>query len=202
MTKSLNSLTAVSSVDGRYGHKTGDLRRYFSEYALIHYRVKIEVEYFIALCRLPLPQLATVDPALFPKLRENFEDFSEEDALEVKKIEKVTNHDVKAVEYFLKEKLTGLGLEDYVEFIHFGLTSQDINNTATPLMLKEGMNEVIYPAMDVVLALLKSRAEQWKDIPMLARTHGQPAAPTRLGKELQVFVKQLENQLALVAQVP
>src|SRR5690606_18646298 len=131
-----------------------------------------------------------------------FEDFSEEDALEVKKIEKVTNHDVKAVEYFLKEKLTDLGLEDYVEFIHFGLTSQDINNTATPLMLKEGMNEVIYPALEVVLALLKSRAEQWKEIPMLARTHGQPASPTRLGKELQVFVKRLENQLALVAQVP
>lgn len=198
----LNTLSAVSSIDGRYGDKTAPLRGYFSEYALIKYRVKVEVEYFIALCKLPLPQLSNVDTALFPELRRIVTDFSEEDANKVKEIEKTTNHDVKAVEYFLKEKFAGLGLGDQIEFIHFGLTSQDINNSSVPLMLKDGMEEAMLPALFLVLDRLKDRAEEWKDIPMLARTHGQPASPTRLGKEIQVFVTRLENQLELLKQVP
>src|SRR5690554_355838 len=202
MTLTLNTLTAVSSVDGRYGDKTASLRRYFSEYALIKYRVKVEVEYFIALCRLPLPQLTQVDPAVFAKLRTVAENFTEEDALEVKRIEKTTNHDVKAVEYFLKEKFGELELEDHIEFIHFGLTSQDINNTATPLMLKDGMERVILPTLDEVIGQLKIKVGAWKDIPMLAKTHGQPASPTRLGKEFQVFVTRLQNQLELLTQIP
>jgi len=202
MTLSLNTLTAVSSVDGRYGSKTAPLRMYFSEFALIKYRVKVEVEYFIALCELPLPQLAGVDASIFPQLRSVAATFSEENALEIKDIEKTTNHDVKAVEYFLKDKFSQLGLEEHIEFIHFGLTSQDINNTSTPMMLKDGMDEVILPSLNVVIDLLKSKVESWKDIPLLAKTHGQPASPTRLGKEFQVFVTRLENQLHLLAQVP
>jgi len=202
MTLSLNTLTAVSSVDGRYGSKTASLRMYFSEYALIKYRVKVEVEYFIALCELPLPQLTGVDKAIFPQLRDVADTFSEENALEIKEIEKTTNHDVKAVEYFLKEKFSHLGLGEHIEFIHFGLTSQDINNTSTPMMLKDGMKEVVLPSLDVVIELLKAKVESWKDIPLLAKTHGQPASPTRLGKEFQVFVTRLENQLELLAQVP
>jgi len=198
----LNTLSAVSSIDGRYGEKTAPLRGYFSEYALIKYRVKVEVEYFIALCKLPLPQLSGVDPDLYSELRGIVTDFSEEDANKVKEIEKTTNHDVKAVEYFLKEKFAGLGLGDQIEFIHFGLTSQDINNSSVPLMLKDGMEEVMLPALFLVSERLKDRAEEWKDIPMLARTHGQPASPTRLGKEIQVFVTRLENQLELLNQLP
>ena len=202
MTMTLNTLTAISSVDGRYGNKTAPLRKYFSEYALIKYRVKVEIEYYIALCELPLPQLSSVDSDLFPKLRSIGEDFSEHDAAAIKEIEKTTNHDVKAVEYFLKDKFLQLGLENQIEFIHFGLTSQDINNTSTPLMLKEGMEEVILPTLYEVIDQLKSMVEAWKDIPMLAKTHGQPASPTRLGKEFQVFVTRLENQLKLLHQIP
>ncbi|HLT08708.1 MAG TPA: adenylosuccinate lyase [Cyclobacteriaceae bacterium] len=202
MTLTLNTLTAVSSVDGRYGSKTAALRNYFSEYALIKYRVKVEVEYFIALCELPLPQLKEVDAAIFPQLRAIVDSFSEEDALAIKDIEKTTNHDVKAVEYFLKDKFAALGLGGDIEFIHFGLTSQDINNTSTPMMLRDGMNATILPSLATVIDLLKDKAEAWKDIPMLAKTHGQPASPTRLGKEFQVFVTRLENQLALLEQVP
>lgn len=202
MTLTLNTLTAVSSVDGRYGSKTASLRNYFSEYALIKYRVKVEVEYFIALCELPLPQLKGIDASVFPQLRAVADNFSEEDASIIKSIEKTTNHDVKAVEYFLKDKFTQLGLGENIEFIHFGLTSQDINNTATPMMLKDGMNAEILPSLFAVIGLIKEKAEAWKDIPMLAKTHGQPASPTRLGKEFQVFVTRLENQLALLQQVP
>jgi len=202
MTLTLNTLTAVSSIDGRYGNKTQSLRKYFSEYALIKYRIKVEVEYFIAMCELPLAQLSQVDKELFPKLRDLVENFTEEEALEIKEIEKITNHDVKAVEYFLKKEFGDLGLDKSIEFIHFGLTSQDINNTATPLMLKEGIEEVIFPALNAIIDQLKSKVEAWKDIPMLAKTHGQPASPTRLGKEFQVFVSRLESQLQLLAQVP
>lgn len=202
MTLTLNTLTAVSSVDGRYGNKTQSLRKYFSEYALIKYRVKVEVEYFIALCELPLPQLSQVDKGSFSELRGLVENFTEEEALEIKEIEKITNHDVKAVEYFLKKKFEKLGLDNSIEFIHFGLTSQDINNTSTPLMLKEGLGEVILPALHAVIDQLKNKIEGWKEIPMLAKTHGQPASPTRLGKEFQVFVSRLENQLRLLDQVP
>src|SRR5690554_2962465 len=169
----LNTLSAVSSIDGRYGNRTAPLRGYFSEYALIKYRVKVEVEYFIALCKLPLPQLSGVDAALFSEMRNVVTNFSEEDANRIKEIEKTTNHDVKAVEYFLKEKFAKLGLGDQIEFIHFGLTSQDINNTSTPLMLKDAMEEVILPGLLEVSDRLKNKAQEWKDIPMLARTHGQ-----------------------------
>src|SRR5690606_34567972 len=202
MTLTLNTLTAVSSVDGRYGSKTAPLREYFSEYALIKYRVKVEVEYFIALCQGQVPQLKGIDATVFPQLRAVVDQFSEEDALAIKNIEKTTNHDVKAVEYFLKDKFIQLGLEEHIEFIHFGLTSQDINNTATPMMLKDGMREIISPALSAVMELLKEKAMAWKDIAMLAKTHGQPASPTRLGKEFQVFITRLENQLALLEQVP
>lgn len=202
MTLTLNTLTAVSSVDGRYGSKTAPLREYFSEYALIKYRVKVEVEYFIALCQGQVPQLKGIDASVFPQLRAVGDQFSEEDALAIKNIEKTTNHDVKAVEYFLKDKFIQLGLEEHIEFIHFGLTSQDINNTATPMMLKDGMREIISPALSAVMELLKEKAMAWKDIAMLAKTHGQPASPTRLGKEFQVFITRLENQLTLLEQVP
>lgn len=198
----LNALTAVSSVDGRYAGKTAPLRAFFSEFALIKYRVHVEVEYFIALCQLPLPQLAAFDHALFPKLRDWVKHFSMEDANWIKTTERTTNHDVKAVEYFLKEKFDELGLEPYKEFIHFGLTSQDINNTATPLMLKRGMQEVILPLLEEVLERLADLAEEWKEIPMLAKTHGQPASPTRLGKEINVFVVRLRKQIELLEQVP
>lgn len=198
----LNNLTAVSSVDGRYGNKTAPLRDYFSEFALIKYRVFVEVEYFIALCELPISQLKGFDRSLFPTLRNLVSDFSLADATKIKDTEKITNHDVKAVEYFLKEKFDDLGLQEFKEFIHFGLTSQDINNTATPLMLKMGLEECILPSLNAVIGQLKEKAQTWKDIPMLAKTHGQPASPTRLGKELRVFVVRLENQLQLLSQVP
>jgi adenylosuccinate lyase len=176
----LNHLTAVSSVDGRYGSKTAPLSTYFSEFALIKYRVHVEVEYFISLCELPLPQLKDFDKGLFPSLRKLVKNFNLQDAQTIKETEKITNHDVKAVEYFLKEKFDALHLESYKEFIHFGLTSQDINNTATPLMLKEGLKEVIFPSLNIVIDKLKSQVEDWKEIPMLAKTHGQPASPTLL----------------------
>lgn len=198
----LNALTAVSSVDGRYAGKTAPLRAYFSEFALIKYRVHVEVEYFIALCELPLPQLKDFKKDLFQDLRAIVGNFSLEDAQTIKETEKVTNHDVKAVEYFLKEKFDGLGLEQYKEFIHFGLTSQDINNTSTPLMLKEGLEEVIYPALEAVIGKLKIYAADWKDVSMLAKTHGQPASPSRLGKEIEVFIVRLEKQFELLNQVP
>lgn len=197
-----NALTAIASIDGRYAGKTAPLRAFFSEFALIKYRVHVEVEYFIALCQLPLPQLEDFDHSLFPQLRGWVKNFSLEDAGWVKNTERTTNHDVKAVEYFLKEKFDQLGLDAYKEFIHFGLTSQDINNTAIPLMLKLGMQEVILPLLQEVIEKLSDLAEEWKDIPMLAKTHGQPASPTRLGKEIQVFVVRLKNQLELLEQVP
>ncbi|ERM83091.1 adenylosuccinate lyase [Rhodonellum psychrophilum GCM71 = DSM 17998] len=198
----LNPLTAISPVDGRYGSKTAPLSAYFSEFALIKYRVHVEVEYFIALCELPLPQLKSLDQSFFPILRDLVKNFNLEDAQNIKDTERITNHDVKAVEYFLKSNFDKLRLGEFKEFIHFGLTSQDINNTATPLMLKEGLNSVIYPALETVISQLKARVEEWREIPMLAKTHGQPASPTRLGKEFQVFVVRLERQLDLLAQVP
>ncbi len=198
----LQALTAISSVDGRYAGKTAPLRAYFSEFALIKYRVQVEVAYFIELCELPLPQLASFDKSLYPKLNAWVRDFSLEDAEWIKTAERTTNHDVKAVEYFLKEKFDSLGLADYKEFIHFGLTSQDINNTATPLMLKEGLQEVILPALQGIISQLAALSSEWAKIPMLAKTHGQPASPTRLGKEIEVFVVRLQQQLALLAQVP
>lgn len=198
----LNSLTAVSSIDGRYAAKTAPLRPYFSEFALIKYRVHVEVEYFIALCKLPLPQLADFDTAIFSELRAIVSNFSMADAETIKSTERITNHDVKAVEYFLKEKFDGLGLEAFKEFIHFGLTSQDINNTSTPLMVKEGLKEVIIPSLHEVIAKLNTRTEEWKHISMLAKTHGQPASPTRLGKEIEVFVVRLNGQLHLLNQIP
>lgn len=198
----LTHLTAVSSIDGRYGNKTAPLRSYFSEFALIKYRVHVEIEYFIALCELPLPQLKDFDKNLFQALRKIVSEFQIVDAETIKETEKTTNHDVKAVEYFIKEKFDKLYLQDFKEFIHFGLTSQDINNTSTPLMLKNGLNEVILPALDRVMSKLLSQANDWKDIPMLAKTHGQPASPTRLGKEILVFVVRLEKQLGLLSQVP
>ena len=178
----LNELTAISPIDGRYRGKTKDLAAYFSEYALIKYRVRVEIEYFIALCQLPLPQLEGFDANLFERLRDIYRNFSENDAQRVKDIEKVTNHDVKAVEYFIKEELDRIGgLDAYKEFIHFGLTSQDINNTSVPLTVKDALNEVLYPQVEELIAQLKEYAEEWKNIPMLAKTHGQPASPTRLG---------------------
>lgn len=198
----LSPLTAISPIDGRYRSKTEKLDEYFSEYALIKYRVLVEVEYFIALCELPLPQLKDIDKTVFPKLREIVTRFSEEDALHIKEIEKTTNHDVKAVEYFIKEKFDALKLEDYKEFIHFGLTSQDINNTSIPLSLKDALAEVYYPLLEELLTKLKRLATEWADIAMLAKTHGQPASPTRLGKEIMVFASRLEGQLQLLKAVP
>ncbi|WP_291785191.1 lyase family protein, partial [Cecembia sp.] len=198
----LSNLTAISSVDGRYGNKTTPLQDFFSEFALIKYRVHVEIEYFIALCELPLPQLQHFDHGLFPSLREIASKFSIEDAQKIKETEKVTNHDVKAVEYFIKEKFDALNLEIYKEFIHFGLTSQDINNTATPMMLKDGLEKVILPALGQVIYKLKNQAKEWEEIAMLAKTHGQPASPTRLGKEFQVFITRLERQLDLLRHVP
>ena len=193
----LNELTAISPIDGRYRGKTKDLAAYFSEYALIKYRVRVEIEYFIALCQLPLPQLEGFDVNLFERLRDIYRNFSENDAQRVKDIEKVTNHDVKAVEYFIKEELDRIGgLDAYKEFIHFGLTSQDINNTSVPLTVKDALNEVLYPQVEELIAQLKEYAEEWKNIPMLAKTHGQPASPTRLGKEVMVYVYRLTEQLA------
>jgi len=192
----LNALTAVSPIDGRYRSKTQDLASYFSEYALIKYRVRVEIEYFITLCELPLPQLKGFDHSLFERLRDIYRNFSEADAQRVKDIEKVTNHDVKAVEYFIKEELDKIGnFEDYKEFIHFGLTSQDINNTSVPLTIKDALNEVYYPQVEELIVQLQEYADEWKDIPMLAKTHGQPASPTRLGKEVMVYVYRLTEQL-------
>ena len=193
----LNALTAVTPIDGRYHGKTESLANYFSEYALIKYRVRVEIEYFIMLCELPLPQLEKIDHAVFPRLRNIYQAFSEQDAQSVKDIEKVTNHDVKAVEYFIKKKFDEIdNLDAYKEFVHFGLTSQDINNTSFPLMLKDSLSEVYYPQLQQLIDQLNSYAEEWKDIPMLAKTHGQPASPTRLGKEVKVFAYRLERQFA------
>ncbi len=195
----LDVLTAVSPIDGRYRGKTEGLAPYFSEYALIKYRVRVEIEYFITLCELPLPQLATFDSSLFETLRDIYRNFSTEDAQRVKDIEKVTNHDVKAVEYFIKEKLDAIGnFEAYKEFIHFGLTSQDINNTSVPLSIKDALHDVYYPLVEELIAQLQEYAEEWKDVPMLAKTHGQPASPTRLGKEVMVFVYRLTEQLNIL----
>ena len=191
----LNALTAVSPVDGRYRSLTADLDRYFSEFALIKYRVQVEVEYFIALCELPLPQLAGFKKSDYELLRGIYRIFSLADAQKVKDAEKTTNHDVKAVEYFLKGRFDSLNLSAYKEFIHFGLTSQDINNTAVPLSVKLALHEVYFPLFENILGKLKSLAEEWKDIPMLARTHGQPASPTKLGKEIKVFVERIMVQL-------
>ncbi|WP_341217114.1 adenylosuccinate lyase, partial [uncultured Wocania sp.] len=199
---SLSSLNAISPIDGRYRNKVNELAPYFSEEALIKYRVLVEIEYFIALCEIPLPQLQSVDNTIFEDLRAIYKDFSTEDALAIKKIESVTNHDVKAVEYFIKEKFDALGLAQYKEFIHFGLTSQDINNTAVPLSIKEAMNDVYVPEYLTVLEKLKSLSQDWSAIPMLARTHGQPASPTRLGKEIEVFVVRLKEQFNLLNDIP
>ncbi len=192
----LDLLTAISPVDGRYRGKTEPLADYFSEYALIRYRVRVEIEYFITLCELPLPQLASFDHSLFDRLRDIYRHFDEESAQHVKDIEKVTNHDVKAVEYFIKEEFDKIGgLEPYKEFIHFGLTSQDINNTSVPLSMKEALHDVYYPQVEELIAQLQQYADEWKDVPMLAKTHGQPASPTRLGKEIMVYVYRLTEQL-------
>jgi len=192
----LHVLTAISPIDGRYRSKTEPLANYFSEYALIRYRVHVEIEYFITLCELPLPQLKSFDHQLFSQLRSIYENLSELDAQRVKDIEKITNHDVKAVEYFIKEQFDKLGInEKYKDFVHFGLTSQDINNTAAPLMIKDAITEVYIPQLQEMIDLLQGYAEEWKDIPMLAKTHGQPASPTRLGKEIEVYVYRLTVQL-------
>ncbi|MBR4533040.1 MAG: adenylosuccinate lyase [Bacteroidaceae bacterium] len=212
----LNALTAISPIDGRYRSKTETLDRYFSEFALIRYRVRVEIEYFLFLCELPLPQLKDFPKELFPELRAIYENFSQEDALRVKEIESVTNHDVKAVEYFIKEQLDLLStrqaanastspltnLSSYKEFIHFGLTSQDINNTATPLSIKEALDDIFFPLAEKLLSQLEAFAEEWMEIPMLAKTHGQPASPTRLGKEFMVFAYRLRRQLDLLRACP
>jgi adenylosuccinate lyase len=197
-----SALEAISPVDGRYRRATQKLADYFSEGALIKYRVMVEVEYFIALCELPLPQLKGFDPKLFESLRSIYKNFSNADGLRVKEIEKITNHDVKAVEYFLKEKFDELDLQAFKEFIHFGLTSQDINNTALPLSLKHAWEEVASPLLNDVIELLQAKAREWKDVAMLARTHGQPASPTSLGKEIYVFVERLQVQAAMLETVP
>lgn len=192
----LDTLTAISPIDGRYRSKTAPLADYFSEYALIRYRVRVEIEYFITLCELPLPQLADFDHALFETLRDIYRNFDETQASHVKDIEKVTNHDVKAVEYFIKEQFDAIGgLEAYKEFIHFGLTSQDINNTSVPLSIKEALADVYYPMVEELISQLRQYAEEWANVPMLAKTHGQPASPTRLGKEIMVYVYRLSEQL-------
>ena len=198
----LSLLTAISPVDGRYRTKSESYAAYFSEYALIRYRVQVEVEYFIALCEIPLKQLEQVPTDVFPKLRAIYKCFSESDAQQIKDIEKVTNHDVKAVEYFLKEKFDELKLEKFKEFIHFGLTSQDINNTSVPLSIKEALNNVYYPELDQLLLTLNHMADEWRDVSMLAKTHGQPASPTRLGKEIMVFIDRINQQLVQLKQTP
>ncbi|EKY15149.1 adenylosuccinate lyase [Capnocytophaga genosp. AHN8471] len=195
-------LTAISPIDGRYADKTTSLVPFFSEMALIRYRVQVEVEYFIALCELPLPQLAAFPKEKYTDLRKLYQNFTEEEALKVKEIEQTTNHDVKAVEYFIKEAFDYLQLQPYKEFIHFGLTSQDINNTAIPLSIKEAVQQVYLPALEQLLGKLRSLVVQWKDVPLLARTHGQPASPTRLGKEFEVFVVRMEQQLQTLIAVP
>lgn len=199
----LDLLTAISPIDGRYRSKTEPLAAYFSEYALIRYRVRVEIEYFIMLCEMPLPQLQGFDHSLFDTLRAIYRDFTEADAARVKEIESVTNHDVKAVEYFIKERFDAIGgLDAYKEFIHFGLTSQDINNTSVPLSVKDALIECYYPQIEELIAQLKAYAEEWADVPMLAKTHGQPASPTRLGKEVMVFVYRLQRQLEMLKACP
>ena len=199
----ISSLTAISPIDGRYRGKTEALSEYFSEYALIRYRVRVEIEYFISLCQLPLPQLATFPQGLFEQLRDIYRNMTEEQAQRVKEIEKTTNHDVKAVEYFIKEEFDAIGgLDQYKEFVHFGLTSQDINNTSVPLSLREALENVYIPMVEELIELLDAYAEQWKYVPMLAKTHGQPASPTRLGKEIMVFVYRLKTQLDSLKNVP
>ncbi|MEA5140256.1 adenylosuccinate lyase [Arcicella rigui] len=198
----LNQLTAISPVDGRYRKQVESLAPFFSEFGLIKYRVRIEIEYFIALCEIPLPQLEAINTDLFSALRDIYLNFSEEDALWIKETEKVTNHDVKAVEYFIKHKLDKFGINEYLEFIHFGLTSQDVNNTAIPLSLLEAMNEVLVPKLEEAIAKIEALAEEWKDVPLLAHTHGQPASPTRLGKEFMVFAERMERQMDLLKTIP
>ncbi len=198
----LNTLNAISPIDGRYRNKVESLANYFSEEALIKYRVKVEIEYFIALCEIPLPQLADFNKNLYVELRNLYQNFSTNDATKIKEIERITNHDVKAVEYFIKEKMDSLHLEKYKEFVHFGLTSQDINNTAIPLSLNDAFDSVYYVELAKLIHKLKQLSSDWKDIPMLARTHGQPASPTRLGKEIQVFVERIEQQVSLLQKIP
>lgn len=198
----LTTLTSISPIDGRYRNKTEALAEYFSEFALIKYRVYVEIEYFISLCEIPLPQLKGINRNVFEKLRDIVNNFSEKDTLYIKEIEKTTNHDVKAVEYFIKEKFNDLQLTDYKEFIHFGLTSQDINNTSIPLSIKDALNKVYYPLLSQLIEKLEKEANEWKDIPMLAKTHGQPASPTRLGKEIKVFVSRLQAQIQLLRSMP
>jgi len=198
----LNTLTAISPVDGRYRAQLQELAPYFSEFGLIHYRVRVEIEYFISLCELPLPQLQEVKPEVYEQLRQIYTAFAPEDALAIKELEKTTNHDVKAVEYFIKNKFDALGLSAHKEFIHFGLTSQDINNTAIPLSLKEASENILLPFYGQLEQLLVAHATEWQDIPLLAKTHGQPASPTRLGKEIMVFAERLQAQLQLINQIP
>ncbi|TCI95050.1 adenylosuccinate lyase [Tenacibaculum sp. M341] len=199
---SLTTLNAISPIDGRYRNKVAQLADYFSEEALIKYRVKVEIEYFIALCEIPLPQLEGIDKGLYEDLRKIYIDFTAEDAQKIKDIESVTNHDVKAVEYFIKEKFDTLQLSQYKEFIHFGLTSQDINNTAIPLSIKDAIEEVYFPTLDSLTSRLAELCEEWENVPMLARTHGQPASPTRLGKELFVFVERINQQVLFLQHIP
>ena len=198
----LSKLTAISPVDGRYRNQVANLAEYFSEFGLIKYRVKVEIEYFIALCEVPLPQLSKVSKADFDKLRAIYENFSEADALWIKDKEKITNHDIKAVEYFIKDQLDKSGLGDVKEFVHFGLTSQDINNTSIPMLIKDSIEQAVLVKIEEVVAKIKEYAKAWATIPMLAKTHGQPASPTKLGKELMVFVERIENQLILISQIP
>ena len=198
----LTSLNAISPIDGRYRSKVDNLGPFFSEQALIKYRVKVEIEYFIALCKIPLPQLVSFNTELFDELRNIYIEFSAEDAQKIKDIERITNHDVKAVEYFIKEKFDALNLQAYKEFIHFGLTSQDINNTATPLSINDAFDAVYYPELDKLIEKLRQLAVAWSDVPMLARTHGQPASPTRLGKEILVFVERIEQQIKQLRNIP
>ena len=199
----LSKLTAISPIDGRYRDKTDQLGDYFSEYALVRYRIRVEIEYFISLCELPLPQLESFDHSLFERLRDIYRTLAPEDAQRVKDIEKVTNHDVKAVEYYIKEEFDKIGgLDAYKEFVHFGLTSQDINNTSVPLSVKEALEQVYYPLLEELIEQLNDYAVEWKNVPMLAKTHGQPASPTRLGKEIMVYVYRLEEQLRSLKDVP
>ena len=198
----MNSLNAISPIDGRYRRQVDMLGANFSEAALIRYRVRVEIEYYIALCELPLPQLASFDKSLYPQLRDIYNNFTDDDALEVKEIEKATNHDVKAVEYFIKRRFDKFGIQDYKEFVHFGLTSQDINNTSVPLSLKESHEETYMPMLKKILSLIEEKAYEWKDIPMLAHTHGQPASPTTLGKEMMVFAYRLKRQMEYFDSIP
>ena len=198
----ISELNNISPIDGRYRKKTESLSGYFSEYALIRYRVKVEILYFIALCKYPLPQLGNFDKTLFEKLKNIYKNFNEKDALAIKDLEKITNHDVKAVEYFVKKKMEALGISHYKEFIHFALTSQDINNTAIPMCLRDALNQVYLPNFNGLLEKLKNLSKQWASVPMLARTHGQPASPTRLGKEFAVFVERLEQQMKFLEKIP